>query len=249
MILWCDGAHDARENMRRDAALLARAETEAREFEPVLRLFQFAPPGITLGHSQSAARELDLARCERDGVIWAVRPTGGRAIFHAEEWTYSLTACLSDPEWGGTLRESYDRLAAVLVASLVRLGVPARISGRDSRAGRRAAAAPCFSTRTRHEILRDGRKIVGSAQRRTARAVLQQGSVLLSEGHLALVDYLAIAPAERTAARAELQAAATHIGDIVGSDAPLARWAEALAASLPAPARRRDGPRALPLTV
>ena len=75
--------------MRRDAALLERidraAAAGADETEPVLRLFCFAPPGITLGHAQRPERELDLERCRCEGVPWAIRPTGGRAIFHAQE--------------------------------------------------------------------------------------------------------------------------------------------------------------------
>src|SRR5258705_2224055 len=79
MILWVDGAHDPRENMRRDERLLAAAEGGALA-GPVLRLFTFAPAGITLGRAQDPARVLDLERCARDRVPWAVRPTGGRAI-------------------------------------------------------------------------------------------------------------------------------------------------------------------------
>jgi hypothetical protein len=99
MILWCDGAHDPAENMRRDQALLDAAGTGT---PPVLRLFQFEPPGITVGRNQTPERELDLARCMADGVGWAIRPTGGRAIFHAEEWTYSSPP--DDPGWVGRLR-------------------------------------------------------------------------------------------------------------------------------------------------
>src|SRR5215470_14219661 len=112
MILWCDGAHDPAENMRRDGALLAAAEAGA---PPVLRLFQFEPPGITLGRHQAPERELDLARCVADGVGWAVRPTGGRAIFHAEEWTYSLAAPREDPEWGGSPGDTYARASALIL--------------------------------------------------------------------------------------------------------------------------------------
>src|SRR4029077_19655318 len=100
MILWVDGPHGAAENMRRDAALLAAAD--ARRM-PVLRLFAFRPAGITLGYAQDPGRVLDVARCEADQVEWALRPTGGRAIFHAEEWTYALAAPLDDPRWGGSL--------------------------------------------------------------------------------------------------------------------------------------------------
>ncbi|HEV2104294.1 MAG TPA: hypothetical protein VGU27_01100, partial [Candidatus Eisenbacteria bacterium] len=98
MILWLDGAHPPRRNMARDAGLLA-AVADGRLAEPVLRLFAFAPHGITLGRLQDPARELDLERLARDRVPWAVRPTGGRAIFHAEEWTFSLTTPLAPAGW------------------------------------------------------------------------------------------------------------------------------------------------------
>src|SRR5262249_1296183 len=128
MILWCDGGHPPAENMRRDAELLAALEHE-RASEAVLRLFRFDPHGITLGFSQDAARELDTERCRAAGVEWATRPTGGRAIFHAEEWTYSIAGRLDDPRWGGSLRESYAAVSELLVRSLVSLGVPAQTAG------------------------------------------------------------------------------------------------------------------------
>jgi len=75
MILWCDGAHGARENMRRDARLLERAAA-GQATGPVLRLFGFAPPGITLGRSQDPARELDLGRMAAEGGATEVNIIG-----------------------------------------------------------------------------------------------------------------------------------------------------------------------------
>jgi lipoate-protein ligase A len=248
MILWCDGGHDPAENMRRDLALLEAADAAARgegggaaRIGAVLRVFRFAPPGITLGRSQDPARTLDLARCERAGVPWAVRPTGGRAIFHADEWTYSIAATIADPEWGGSLTEAYARASALVVRSLVRLGVPASLAagGRSVAPAGRAPDA-CFAATARHEIVLGGRKLVGSAQRRTAHALLQQGSVLLGPGHLRLADYLAMPDASRERARRSLEASTAHAGDRLGAAPPLERWAEALAAELPAGTRRLD---------
>jgi lipoate-protein ligase A len=210
MILWCDGAYDAAENMRRDQALLEAAGTGA---PPVLRLFQFAPPGITLGRNQAPERELDLARCSADRVGWAIRPTGGRAIFHAEEWTYSVAAPRDDPEWGGSPADTYARASGLILRALVRLGVPADLVSRhasDRAPGpraRHAAAAPCFASTARHEVVVRDQKLVGSAQRRMARAWLQQGSILLGEGHLRLADYLAVPPDTRGPVREALRRA------------------------------------------
>lgn len=295
MILWCDGAHAPDENMRRDEALLAALEgahgegapgsghgapsREEAHPETVLRLFRFAPHGITLGRAQQPSQALDLERCRADGVPWAVRPTGGRAIFHAEEWTYALAASIADPEWGGSLSEAYERAATLILRSLLRLGVPAAFAARGARrlqrseGGLRAVLAPgeeaqsdespgeeraspgadalgardpagaaCFAATARHEIVLGGRKLAGCAQRRGARALLQQGSVLLGPGHQRLADYLRIPDAERSAARGALASSATHAGGRLGTTPPLERWADALMAELPAGARRYDGP-------
>ena len=238
LILWCDGSHDAAENMRRDAALLAAAESGA---PPVLRLFDFAPPGITLGRNQAPDRELDLARCAADGVSWAIRPTGGRAIFHAEEWTYSVTAPHGHTAWGGSAGVTYERASALVMRALVRLGVPAtlarrRAPGSTAASSPRAsgsAAAPCFASTARSEVVVQELKLVGSAQRRTARAWLQQGSILLGEGHLRLADYLAISETERAGVRETLRRAATSAAPWLGTRPPLERVAGALAAGLP----------------
>ena len=249
MILWCDGGHDPAENMRRDAALLEAAEVGA---EAVLRLFTFVPPGITLGRAQDPARELDLERCRAAGVRWAVRPTGGRAIYHDQEWTYSLAAGLADPDWGGGLEAAYGKASRLLVASLARLGVPATLApgaarGDLSPRSARGAAAPCFASTARHEIVIEGRKLVGSAQRRTSRALLQQGSLLLGPAHLRLADFLAVPDDARERVRAGLGQASADAGRWLGSRPPLARWADALRGELPPGTRRLEGDAGLGL--
>ena len=244
MILWCDGAHGAAENMRRDHALLAAAEAGV---EPVLRLFAFAPPSITLGRSQEPARELDLARCEVDGLEFAVRPTGGRAIFHAQEWTYALAAPLDHPEWGGRAADTYERASGLILRALVRLGVPAGLVARRAPGetpaprGRGGPAAPCFASTARHEVVVEQRKLVGSAQRRTATAWLQQGSVLLGEGHLRIADYLAIPDADRAGVRDSLRRAAGTAGHWLGAAPPLERFADAIHAELGLCSSRLEG--------
>lgn len=251
--------------MRRDAALLARIESSApAERVPVLRLFRFDPPGITLGHGQNPERDLDLDRCRADGVLWAVRPTGGRAIFHAEEWTYSLAAALDDPVWGGSLGQAYAAVSRVIVSSLARLGVPAVLAthraggtttdtfatpnapnaGRYDDGARFPAldrdTAACFASTARHEVSLDGRKLVGSAQRRTSSALLQQGSLLLGDGHLRLIDYLRMPEERRDRARATLRAASAHAGARLGA-LPMSHWADALERELGPGVTRLEG--------
>jgi lipoate-protein ligase A len=248
MILWLDGPGDAPTQMARDAALLEAYEAGRAPWpEPVLRLFAFDPPGITLGHAQDPARELDLERCRMDGIRWAVRPTGGRAIFHAEEWTYSLTAPITDPEWGGTLAEAYARASRLVAGSLRALGVPADLVDGAPRGAPDAprvsagAAPPCFASTARHEVELGGRKLVGSAQRRLARTLQQQGSVLLGDGHLRLADYVAVAQERRERVRAALAASAATAGTHLPAGTTLADWARALLAAAPAGTRLVQG--------
>lgn len=242
MILWCDGGHDAAENMRRDRALLDRFDVRDDARPPaVLRLFTFEPPGITLGYAQDPARTLDLDRCRAAGLSWAVRPTGGRAILHVEEWTYSLSAALEDPEWGGSLSQAYGSASRLVLGSLRRLGVAATLAARARDAGRplRGAHAACFASAARHEILLSGRKLVGSAQRRNGSGLLQQGSILTGPGHLRLPEFLAVPETDRAVERAGLAAGATHASVLAG--APLTRWAEAIEGQLGGRVRRFDG--------
>jgi lipoyl(octanoyl) transferase len=236
MILWRDGGHGAIENMRRDACLLARLDAASAPAEAILRVYTFDPPGITLGRAQRPGACLDVARCAADGIEWAVRPTGGRAIHHdgTSEWTYAFAARIDDPAWGGSLRETYARVSALVAASLRDLGVPAALVDPVRRAddGGWAARPSCFAATLAHEIELDGRKLVGSAQRRTAVAWLQQGSVLLGDAHLELADRLAGDAAARERARDALARNTLAAGPWLGGDMRLDRWADALARRL-----------------
>jgi lipoate-protein ligase A len=237
LILWCDGAHSARENMRRDAALLEAARVEPAR-PAVLRLFRFAPPGVTLGANQVPDRELDLERLESAGIPWAVRPTGGRAIWHDEEWTFSLAGTLGPRGWAPTPREAYARTGRLLAAAFEALGVPVRLSAGSPRGvgpprGAGGPAAPCFASTARHELTLEGRKFAGIAQRQRGGALLQQGTLLLGDSHLRLADVLRLEPAQRERLRAELRAATAHAGKWLPPGTPLERLAGALAGCLP----------------
>jgi lipoate-protein ligase A len=233
LLLWLDTAHDAPANMARDAALLERAAGGADD--TVLRLFRFAPPGITLGRSQDPARELELERLERAGVRWARRPTGGRAIWHDEEWTFSLATRLGPGGWASTPAAAYERTARLLASALARLGVPAELSP-GTRVGAprvpSGAAPPCFASTARHELTLGGRKLAGIAQRVHGGALLQQGSLLLGGSHAELARWVRADDATRTALADALRAASADAGAYVGADRSLARFEDALAAIL-----------------
>ena len=236
MILWLDGAHDAPTNMARDAELLDRAATRGLR-ETVLRLFTFSPPGITLGRAQDPGRELDLAALAREGVRWAVRPTGGRAIWHEEEWTFSLVTRLGPGGWAGSSDAAYERTGRLLAQALQGLGVPATLAPGSARGPgapreKTGAAPPCFASTARHELVLEGRKLAGIAQRFSHGALLQQGSILIGDAHTRLADF--VPAADREALRRELGAASATAAHWLGKDRSLSRLHEALARLLPA---------------
>lgn len=248
-VLWLDGAHDAPENMARDAALLQRCVDGAPEV--VVRLFTFSPAGITLGRAQEPAHELDLARVEADGVRYAVRPTGGRAILHADEWTFSLVTPLGPAAWAATPAEAYERTGRMLASVFQRLGVPAELApghprGVGAPRRRDGAAPPCFASTARHELLLEGRKLAGIAQRAVRGALLQQGSLLLGPGHTRLAGYLAVPDAEREAVRRAAAEGSAEAGAWLGPDRALTRLVEAWSACWPE-ARVLHGPDAIVL--
>ncbi|MEQ1833556.1 MAG: hypothetical protein ABL977_10915, partial [Candidatus Eisenbacteria bacterium] len=241
--LWLDGAHDAPANMARDAALLERAAEGAEDV--VLRLFTFAPAGITVGRAQDPARELDLARLAAEAIPWAVRPTGGRAIWHDEEWTFSLVTPLGASGWAPTPAEAYARTGALLAAAFQHLGVPAELApgtprGPGAPRARSGAAPPCFASTARHELVLGGRKLAGIAQRAVRGALLQQGSLLLGHSHVRLADYMRVPEAQRAALRQEWRQGAAEAGSALGPDRSLVRLAQALAHEWPG-ARRLEG--------
>lgn len=175
------------DNMAIDEALLASAPGR-----PVLRLYGWSPPGLSLGHFQSDEEGAAALR-SFPGAVIVRRPTGGGAIYHDDEVTYSLVVGLGDPLLeGASLEESYFRLDAPVVAALAGLGVAARHRGGDG-AGRDRRAEPffCFDRKSRLDVVAErghglpAPKIAGSAQRRSRTHVLQHGSVLL-RGHRAI---------------------------------------------------------------
>ena len=167
--------------MRRDLALLDACARGA--ITGAVRLYGFDPACLSLGRMQPLD-DVNLEACARDGVDVVRRPSGGRAVLHDQEVTYSVVCRSTDPVFGGRVLESCSRIHEAVAVGLTLLGVhtrpramPANLR-RDAREV--AAVADCFARPAAHELLDEqGRKLVGSAQARRAGALLQHGSVLL----------------------------------------------------------------------
>ncbi|MBV8529350.1 MAG: lipoate--protein ligase family protein, partial [Candidatus Dormibacteraeota bacterium] len=177
-----DGGHPGAENMRLDTDLLRRCA--AGDTAGAIRVYWFEPACLSLGRMQPD-QDVDRAACAAGGIDVVRRPSGGRAVLHEDEVTYAVVCRADDPWFGGDVLTSCARIHRAVAAALARLGVPTSahaVTVHDRRAIRRAAAgADCFARASVHELLdASGHKLVGSAQARRGRALLQHGSVLLS---------------------------------------------------------------------
>jgi lipoate-protein ligase A len=166
---------DGAANMALDEALLERARTSG---ETVLRVYAWRRPTLSLGRNQTALGAYDAERLRSSDVAVVRRPTGGRAILHDREVTYSVTAPVRPDLPRGGLGESYARINRLLCDGLRRLGVPAEVAGAGGRAPT-PGVAPCFAEPVTGELVLGGRKLAGSAQWREDGALLQHGSILV----------------------------------------------------------------------
>jgi lipoate-protein ligase A len=158
------GPRDAFYNMALDQALLEAVAGGSSP--PVLRFYGWSPPAVSLGYAQELAEEVDLTALERHGVDVVRRVSGGGAVFHHEELTYSLIMREGHPLAAGSVPETYRRLCAALIAGLALIGVE-------------AAFQPVNDIVVHGIAGHSGKKISGNAQSRRLGCLLQHGTVLL----------------------------------------------------------------------
>ena len=164
------------ENMAIDEALLLTM-AQTPDPQPVLRFYGWSPATLSLGYAQSYHKEVDEEACFAEGIDIVRRPTGGRAVLHQFELTYSVIAPEHDPHVAGTVIESYLKISQAILKSLNALGVPAEMVACGGLNG--ASSSACFDAPSWYELVVDGRKLVGSAQVRKEGMLLQHGSILL----------------------------------------------------------------------
>ena len=186
-LLLVDPHLDGKLNMDRDGTLLEWACSDS-EAAPVLRFFQWEPPAISIGYGQPFS-QINLELCKRECIPVVKRPTGGRAIYHHTEFTYSITLPPAHPLSKRPVLEAFNEISRALALGLQNLGIRARLSKGDARSG--AKNPSCFSSTSRYELVIEGKKLVGSAQRRKHNAVLQQGSIIAGPQYLKLADFVA----------------------------------------------------------
>ncbi len=198
--------------MALDEALLARARNSD---ECVLRVYAWATPTLSLGRHQRAVGVFDHVAAGRVSIVR--RLTGGRAVLHHREVTYSVTAPATR---GDTLRASYSSINSILLDALQRLGVRAVLAQATARRLPPPGSAPCFELPAPGEIVLGARKLVGSAQLRDGGAFLQHGSILIDDDQSRV--------AELSAASIPASAPAATLREALGRAPTLHEVAEAL---------------------
>ncbi len=175
------GPHLGAYNMAVDEELLAKAQ--AGEKIPVLRFYGWDPPAVSLGRFQKVREAVNIEACGQRGFDIVRRITGGRAVLHRHELTYSVISRIDNPLFPPNIHGTYKVIAEGLLAGLRNLDISAEIVSRASRHAHlvetHAKDPACFSSPSWYEIVVNGKKIVGSAQRRLSHAFLQHGSILI----------------------------------------------------------------------
>ncbi len=163
-------------NMAVDHAVAERVQAE--QVPPTLRFYTWRPRALSIGYAQPIA-SVDRSRAAQLGVDIVRRPTGGQAILHHDELTYAVALPRGHPLADDGVLESYGVISRGLTAGLVVLGIAPR-AGPWGPSSEPKSTSVCFASPSRHEIAVDGHKVIGSAQTRLHRGILQHGSIVLA---------------------------------------------------------------------
>jgi len=198
--------------------------------ETVVRFYRWARPTVSLGYSQSVDSAVDLEYCRQQGIDVVRRMTGGKLVLHDKEITYSVSSSEASV-FSATLATSYRLISKALILGLEKMGLAAALAGPPPESYRRGVM-PCFSFPARDEIEIDGRKIVGSAQKRIGSRFLQHGSIPLEPDPNRERRIASVSMADPSNVR--IVSLSEALGRPVGFDWAVARLVEGLAESFQA---------------
>lgn len=181
------GNRSPAENMAIDEAIsIAHREGAV---PPTVRFYGWNPASLSIGYFQQAEKEVDFQALREHGLGFVRRSTGGRAVLHDQELTYSIVVSERYPGMPANVAEAYAELSKGLLIGLRKLGLDAAMTGQVSEpeghsgservTARKPLTAACFDAPAKCELLVDGRKVAGSAQLRGNGVILQHGSILL----------------------------------------------------------------------
>ena len=204
-----DSPRSGAANMAVDESIAEAAASG--DVPPTLRFYGWQSPTVSLGRFQKIA-DIDEARVAEQGYDLVRRATGGRAILHVDELTYSVAGPIAEPQMSGGVMDAYMRFSNALLSGLTSLGLRAENAGARARAGRDLSAA-CFEMPSAYEITAGGRKLMGSAQSRRKGYVLQHGSLPLWGDVTRLVEVLSLASDAKERLRKQLRRQAITLAE------------------------------------
>lgn len=160
---------------------------------PTIRFYQWSPPAVSLGYFQDLEKEIDVNLCKNIGIDIVRRPTGGKAVLHDKELTYSFIIRENHPLVNDSILETYKKISGGMIRGLSYLGIEAELVplreklknetllNKEEKSEIRYSdiKSICFSVPSQYEVQVEGKKIVGSAQVRKREIVLQHGSLLI----------------------------------------------------------------------
>ncbi|MDP3581594.1 MAG: hypothetical protein Q8S39_06635, partial [Ignavibacteria bacterium] len=194
------------------------------------RLYRWQPYCISLGANQSFD-DIDLAKTKADGIDVVKRPTGGRAILHAEEWTYSVILPLN---FQYSPKEVYSIISNALIRGLDLYNPLLAKSELESvqpnfpKLLEEPTGVLCFASTAKNEVKFGGKKLIGSAQRKLNNTILQHGSILCGTFHQKLADYLNTSDESKEMLRRELSSRTTEIETILNAKVDYTQLKECL---------------------
>jgi lipoyl(octanoyl) transferase len=170
--------YNAFENMAIDEAIFR--ETIRNKKSPTIRFYGWMPAAVSIGYFQNIEEEINLEKCRAAGVDIVRRPSGGKAVFHCAEITYSVIACNKEALFPTDISGTYKIISRCLASGLADLGIETVLAEAGRTLHDADFKACCFSVPSRNELLVSGRKICGSAQIRSSGGFLQHGSILMA---------------------------------------------------------------------
>ncbi|MER2106574.1 MAG: biotin/lipoate A/B protein ligase family protein [Solibacillus sp.] len=217
-------------NMALDEALLDWHS--AGMIPPVIRFYEWNPATLSIGYFQRAEKDIDLEKVRAQGMGFVRRPTGGRAVLHDRELTYSVIVSEDYPDMPKTVTEAYRVISEGLLLGFQKLGLEAYFSVPDTDEARedlkKPKSAVCFDAPSWYELVVEGRKVAGSAQTRQKGVILQHGAILIDLDEEKLLSVFRFDSDEaKEAMRRKLPEKAVAINDLAKREVSVAECVEA----------------------
>jgi lipoyl(octanoyl) transferase len=171
------------------------------DIPPIIRFYEWEPAGLSVGYFQKTNNKIDLDELKNQNIPLVRRLTGGRAVLHDQELTYSVIVSESHPSMPHSIKDAYRVISKGLLEGFEILGINASFAIPEGKL-ETTQSAVCFEEPSWYELVIDGKKAAGSAQTRQKGVILQHGSIPITIDNNKLYD-LFIYPNEKVKARAK----------------------------------------------